>query len=321
MAVNIMRNNGNSHIVQHNERVKSRREAMKAQNSGRKSGNGVINMSMQGNVPDSILMRKQLARKKAMKVVSDAWTGDKKIDAGLDKSRQHIDEMRADIAENTEVLKDYMARKEALKEEYGITDDSEAAAEGLPEEYKQRASELDAIIGVYQGKVDEAEGVVRSEVSSIRSTQIERLKAHVMEDAQKEADAINEAASKEIIGMLMNEAKDYVDEKREEKQEAAKEKAEEKEEQEERLEEQKIEKEKLQVQLDIKREESKGAEEAKEKQQQAAREQSKLLEDAEANYTGSASLPSETQAEIKELLQKLKLLDEDLKGVKVDNKM
>lgn len=321
MSVNIMRNNGNAQIMQHGERARSRREALKAQDGGRKPGKGVINLSGQGNGPDAVLMRKQLARKKAMKVVSDAWAGDKKIDAGLEESRAHIDELRADMSENTAVIKDYMTRKEALKEEYGITDDSAAAEEGLPEEYKQRVSELDAIIDVYQGKVDEAQGGIMGEVASIRSTRIERLKTHVMEDAQKEADAINEAASKEVIGMLINESKDYVDKKLEEEQEAAKEKAEEKEEQEEKLEEQKLEKEKLQVQLDIKREESKGAEEAKAERQQAAREQSELLEDAEANYTGPNALPSEAQAEIKELLQKLKLLDEDLKGAKVDNKL
>ncbi|MCM1049675.1 MAG: hypothetical protein NC433_14760 [Clostridiales bacterium] len=352
MAVQIMRNLSYAQRNSHNEKIQARREARQGKNNNNLSKNkkGTINMSELSIKADTVLMRKQLARKRAMKVISDAWAGDKKVDSGIADSRAHIEELRADMLENADVVRDYNARKQALKEEYGVADDSQeqkdlellerwqyrknnpydtftdeelARLKELEDqpltEYQQRALELDAVIDDRQKKVDEAESGIIAENASIRATRIERLKHHGMVDAQKEADSINEAASKEAIGMLIGEAKDHVDESFEEKQEAAKEKAEEKEEQEEKLEEQRAEKEQLQEQLELKREENKDAEEARAEQRKNAREQESLLENAEEAYTGADSLPSQVKAEIKDMLQKMKLLDEDLKGAKVDS--
>lgn len=350
MAVQLTRNGAYGQGISHNEKVQARREVRQGQNNSRQLKKGTINMSELNGRADTILKRKQLARKRAMKVVSDAWAGDKKIDTDIADRRLHIQELKADISENTDIVMENKARKEALKETYGITDDSEEQKDlellerqRHPElnqytsfteeeearlaelkdkpltEYQQRALEIDEAIAHYQRKVDNAQSVVAGENSAISSTQIERLKYHKMVDAQKEADEINEAASKEAIGMLIGEAKDHIDETLEEQQEAAKEKAEEKEEQEEKLEEQKEEKEKLEEQLEIRREESREAEEVREEQRKNAREQADLLEAAEANYTGADSLPSQVQTEIRNMLHKLKLLDEDLKGANVDD--
>lgn len=337
MSVQLMRSGAFGHGNSNIEKIQARREARQGKNNNSQpKHNGTINMSELGSKTDTLLMRKQLAKKRAMKVVSDAWAGDKKIDSDIEDRRTHIQELRSEMIENADAVADYKARKEALKEEYGITDDSQEQKDlelmeetkawrhdGFDKksltEYQQRAIELAEIIDDRQTKADDAEKVIIEENAAIRSTRIERLKYHGMVDAQKEADEINAAASKEAIGMLIGEAKDHVDETLEEQQEAAKKKAEEKEEQEEKLEEQKEEKEELQEQLELKREENKDAEEARVEQRKNAREQEDLLEAAEANYTGAESLPSQIKAEIKDMLQKMKLLDEDLKGAKVDD--
>lgn len=337
MSVQLMRSGAFGHGNSNIEKIQARREARQGKNNNSQpKHNGTINMSELGSKTDTLLMRKQLAKKRAMKVVSDAWAGDKKIDSDIEDRRTHIQELRSEMIENADAVADYKARKEALKEEYGITDDSQEQKdlelmeetkawrlEGFDyeslTEYQRRAIELDEIIDDRQTIAADAENEMIAENAAIRTTKIERLKYHGMVDAQKEADEINAAASKEAIGMLISEAKDHVDETLEEQQEAAKKKAEEKEEQEEKLEEQKEEKEELQEQLELKREENKDAEEARVEQRKSAREQEDLLEAAEANYTGAESLPSQIKAEIKDMLQKMKLLDEDLKGAKVDD--
>lgn len=71
-----------------------------------------------------------------------------------------------------------------------------------------------------------------------------------MADAQKKAEAVMEAAGKEILGMLIEEGKDHVDEEQEEKKEEVEEKAEEKAEQEEKIEERQEDAAELEQQVD-----------------------------------------------------------------------
>ena len=350
MAIQLSGNNKHNLLVNHNEKIQARKEARENQNNSKQLKSGSINMNDLSGKMDTILMRKQLAKKRAMKVISDAWAGDKKIDLGIEESKAHIRELESDISENQKFVDKCNTHKEELKEQYGVADDSEEQKdlellekanqaktnpniylskeeeERLAEiadkpltEYQQRCLDLDSSAGVYQKKIDDAKAEIMGENASIRAVRIERLKHHEMVDAQKEADEINAAASKEVIGMLMGEAKDYIDETRKEQQEAAKEKAEEKEEQEEKLEEQRAEKEEQLEQLELDRAENREAEEVKAEQRKNAREQADLIMEAEEHFIDPTSNTSQVQMEIKDMLQKMKLLEEDLKGAKVDN--
>lgn len=351
MAIQFGRNAYYHHGVQGNEHIQERREARQNPNNSRQLKNGSIHMNIGGKT-DSVLMRKQLARKRAMKAISDAWAGDKKIDMGIEERKAHIQELKADKKVNHEFIAECNATKAKLKESYGIADDSQEQKDlellqkrqqiqlqrdpyaHLTEEetarlkeldkqpltdYQKQCLELDGAIETYQKKIDKADEEIIGENMAIRDVQIERLKTHAMVDAQEEADAINEAASKEIIGLLIGEAQDHIDEKRKEEQEAAKEKAEEEEEQEEKLEEQKTEREENLAELELRREESAEQEEIREEQRKNAREQADLLEEAQAHYVDPSSGTSQVQLEIKDMLQKMKLLEEDIKGAKVDD--
>ncbi len=113
----------------------------------------------------------------------------------------------------------------------------------------------------------------------ISATKLERLKSHAILDAEKQADSIMEEASKEILGMLIDEAKEHIDEEAEKQEEKAK------------------------------------AEKEKQK------ENEELTEDILEGVSENASMASDVSAvqqEIKDMMNKMKLIEDDIKGVAVD---
>ena len=377
MAVQKIDTNDRSLAINQSINAASRKEAGRNQKNSGQIKNGSINMNALGGKMDSILARKQRAQKKAMKIVSDAWTADKKFDVDLKERRSHVQELKNSLVENKDQLENCNAAMEEIKELYGIEEGSqeqkdvelatlwnkykafgemslqfskmdeaidpkatweeftgvslsdedwERMAElkgeiSSPTPYQQRAMEIMEKADFFQKNIDDAQIDLMSEDIAIRSVKIERLKEHGMVDAQKEADEINEAAGKEFVSALISEAQDHIDEKIEEKKEEAKEKAEEKEKQEEKIEEQRAEKELQQEQLDIKREESHIAEETKSEQRKKAREQAELIEEAGSGDALSGLSTSDAKIAIKQMLQKMKLLEEDLKGAALDAKI
>lgn len=334
----------NNPMVHQNENALARREA-RTHGGSQKKGmkNGSVNMNDLNGKMDSVLKRKQRAQARAMKVITDAWAGEKKIQMGIDESKAHIQEYQNIASEERDAVMGLKEKKAQLMEEYGIEEGSDERAALLEKqqqaledpnvvmtaaeqdrltqlnEYQEQAEALDDAIDVHQTELDKAEGGIIGENASIRAVRIENLKHHPMLDAQQEADKIKEAASKEAIGMLMGEAQEHIEEELEEKKEEAEKKAEEKEAQEEKIEERKEEKEELQEKIEIRQEENHEVEEIKREQREDAREQADLIEDAQIYSTNQSTLPSKVQTEIKAMLQKMKLLEEDIKGAKVDD--
>lgn len=350
MAVQFIGANNHNTGVNPNENAQNRKAAREKKDETQKTANGTINMCELGGRMDSILMRKQKAQGRAMKVIGDAWAGDKKINEGIEESKNRIRELQADIDEDYEFVEKCEAHKAQLMEEYGVEADSQeqkdlellekknqsmtnpnicfseeeearlAELEDMPRtEYQQRCLDIDESADVYRSRINKAQREIIGQHASIRAVRQEKLKKDPMVGAQKEAKEIMEAASQEIIGMLAGEAQDHVQETLEEKQEEAKDKAEEEEEQEEKIEEVRENREELQEQLELERTENRETQKAESEQRENAREQEELLENAAGYSSGGTSFSSEAQAEIKELLQKMKLLEEDLKGAKVDD--
>lgn len=280
---------------------------------------------------DPITQKRQDARKQAMKIVSDAWAGDQKIDEGIEKSRSKVREYQNQMYEAVNGIKEIDDAKAALRDRYGITDESQeqqdlllfarkedAQKKGVdmqsvftPEEQERLAQlEADGFADYREQFMDmkkerdrltkewqDAKDAVHAELVSISSTQINRLKSHTMIDAQNMAEDIVEAASREIMGMLVDEAKDHIDEEMEEKKEAAEEKAKEEEEEEEKIEK---------------------AKEEKESKKEFAEDVAEHAEDVTKALTQMDHTMDEVQQEIKKLMEEMKLLDEDLKGAAVD---
>lgn len=343
---------------------------------------------------DQIALRRQRAQKKALKIVGDAWNGDRKIDQGILDIRDKVAQLNAEKKENLSIIAEGEAQKEALRQQYGVSMDSQeqkdlelleraedakhankyglltedewnrvkelktrelseedkellqkkelsedpASGVQLTDEEKERAAQLEAkgdrlteyqerclSIDKFQSTFETRNEKIDEELmgcyATIRATKLERLKYHGMVDAQKQADEVLDAAGKEILGMMIEEAKDHVDEELEEPREEAKEKAEEKAEEEEKIEERNEKKEDLEAQIDAAHERGEEQEELRREAEERSREDADLLENMIDAGVGNVGNVSDIQSEIKTMLHKMKLLEEDLKGSTVDDQL
>ncbi|MDE6964094.1 MAG: hypothetical protein K2P30_10760, partial [Lachnospiraceae bacterium] len=230
--------------------------------------------------PDMIAQKKQVAQQQAMQIVRDAWDGDRKVDEGIAESKGRIEEYKKARNDANEELKQFKENRLAA----GL---SEVPEEGTPE-----AAELKRI----EAAIESANAGIRGENAVIRETRLEKLKHDPMVKASQSADEVMEAASKEIVGMLIQEAKEHMDEEMEEKKEAAEEKAEKEKEEEEKLE--------------------KIREEKKEKEEfaESVAESTELVLEADSSM-------DEIQKEIRKVMEEMKLIEEDIEGATVDASM
>ncbi len=274
---------------------------------------------------NEILEKKKEARKKAMKVVGDAWESDRQIDNDLQERRDLISALDQENKEAQSQINELNQRQEELMQKFGITEDSQEQkdlellrrekqmltgegeslsreelkyvwklkAEGLTE-YQQRQLALDGEKDHFQTIIDKNNQTIVEENAIIRGIRLERLKHHTMVDAQKQADDILDAASKEVIGILMEEAKEHVDKESEENQEKA-----------EALEEKKEE-----------------MNEFIESQQEKREETEEILEEVPVEEILSMSqLKDEVKQEVKKIVSEMKLVAEDIKGAMVDKSL
>ena len=271
---------------------------------------------------NKLLQKKKEAQEKAMKVVGDAFAGDMEIDNDILERRDKIAALEQENQKLQNQINDINKQQDELMEQYGITADSqeqkdlellrkkdkclmgerveftqeeyerisELESEGLTE-YQKRQREWDAEKNHFQKELDKNKEEILVENAIIRGTKLERLKHAPMAKAQKEADAIMDAASKEIIGMIMEEAKDTIDEEAEDEQEKA-----------EKLEEIQEEKEAF-----------------IEKQKEKREETEELLENMPMEeLVHMGQLKDEIKQEIKNIVSEMKLVAEDIKGAMVD---
>ena len=144
-----------------------------------------------------------------------------------------------------------------------------------------------------QDKISQSTGV-------IRNVRVERLKSQAMAEAQRAKEEIMDAASQEAIGMLVDDAKQQIDDKAEEVQEAAKERQEEQKEEEKRVE---------------------AAKENKSEVEAAVENNREKIADMTKQFTDSEDITRDMDSEIKKMLEEQKLLEEDIKGLAVNKKI
>lgn len=302
-----------------------RRQEMEEQQTGKGKKKNVFAGSLNG-MQDNILLKKKQAQKEALKVVTDTWNGDRKIDNDVKERGERIKRLREEAGNAQKELNEIAGQQEELRKRYGVDADSGeqkdlelllksreakrnpevsltkeererlAAIEGQERtEYQNRVLELDSFGDYQRNVISEAKKEIEMENSIIRETKKERLKKDPMLDAQKQADAIEEAAGKEVLGMLIDEGKEHVDKEQEEKKEQADEAKEKKEEQEELL--------------------AKRKDERKEAEKRAeALAESLPVE----QFLGLEETQDEIKKEIQNIVDKMKLIEEDIKGAAVD---
>ena len=334
----------------------ARRAGSKAQNRNNKATifAGDLGLNMQNDI---VTQRKQRAQRKALKMINDAWNGDRKTDQTIVEYQDKIRQLKSELEENQDIVLRGEAHKEELRQLYGVGEDSqeqkdlellekeaeskkhyansdqvkltdeekerlaEIHAQGLTE-YQERCMAIDEEQANFEEIIDKLKTAIQVYSNAVTATKLERLKFHDMVDAQKKADKVLEAASKEAIGLLMDEAKDYVDEELEEQVEEAKKKAEEKAEKEEKIEERKEKQKELETRIDETREEREEQEERRREAEERSREDADILDSMlEAGMGGIGVTKADVKAAIREMLHKMKLLEEDIKGSLIDKEI
>lgn len=321
-----------------NETVKKQ-----AKKSNKKASNRIFAGDL-NLMEDPIAKKRKEAQQKAMKIMQNAWGSDQEVENSIQERRDHYDKLKRLKEETQSVLEDLEGNKAALREEYGISADSEEQKDlellekmqnqnsGLQEdfteeelerlgelmekpltEYQKEALNLNKQMIKFKKDIVNTEDQMRKEQQNIRDIKLEKLKSDPMVEAQKSAEDLLKAASDEIIGMLKEEAVEHIDEELEEKKEEAKEAAEKKKEKEERQEEIE-EKRAIQEAIIAKTKEAVEKAEAAKKR----REMPDVSIEEAIDFVHPNAQTQDVQKMLNDLKHSMNLLEADLKGIQVD---
>lgn len=238
---------------------------------------------------DKIAERRKEAQKKAMKIVGDAFSREQSIDESVEQMKENISKTQEEMVAAKAELDKVQERKSELNGRMDLTD----------EEYLEEMKEIEEAEDYFGAQIMNGQMLVEGTESALTDIHLERLKSAPMVEATEDADKILEAANKEIIGMLKDEAKEHIDEENEKRTEEAEEKAEKEKEEKERIEAMKAKKEE--------REEREGASPETDRITAASRSMVKIAETDE-----------KVQQELQNIVNQMKLDLEDLKGAAVD---
>lgn len=262
-----------------NDTIQSRHAAEKGAKQ-KKNGKSMDARGMTA-LTDPIAAKKAQAQKKAMKILGDAFAGESKIDDDMSERREKIKSLTQELADRKKEIQDMEDTKVSLLEQ-GYDEDSDEVrqlSEGIKEYNKQAM---------------DTENELTAENAVIRQTKIDRLKSNPMGEARDQADAVMDAANDEIMGMLMAEGRDHIDEKQEEEKKKAEAAQEKKQEQEEQLEARKEDR----------------------KEQEKLTEN--IVEAAQKLEGGGKDSVAQAQQEIRDMMNRLKLVEDDVKGATVN---
>lgn len=271
------------------ENVKAQRELQQGKKADGKGGKELKSISasdltLQGQ--DEAVIKKLQARKQAMKIVMDQFSSDDETDMKVKELKERNKELDGTILESMKEIDKIEENRNTAAEAYGI--DLSTYKKGTNEEFDNTMKVLDEQKGALNEKIEEYKKEMYENTAYVDSVSKARLKGAPMLAAQKTAEKITDSASKEIIGILINDAKDHVDEEIEKKEEEAEEIKEKQEEQ----------------------EEIKNANSAAPQKDPAA--------ESLSNIKKADTLQKKLEEEINSMLNNKKILEEDLKGLALD---
>ena len=257
---------------------------------------------------ERIQQRRAEVQQRAMKIVLDAWDGDRQLDKEIKMREEESRELREDNKEQLENLKDVSRRMEELRESFGIDRGSEeqrelermiqerrsgnvSLSEKEPTEYQRRALLLEKEGAEYRSRIAANNGQILMNSEETKAIRRERLKSHTMVDAQVQAEDVMESLTDQVVGMVAEEAKEHLDEEQEKREEQA-----------EKIEE--------------KREE---LEEVQEKRDEREEELEEIIEDMPVeDMTNLQQTMDEVKRQVQKVLAEANMAVEDVKGAKVD---
>lgn len=256
--------------------------------------NGSINASGLSIFEDDIANKKQKAMQDAMKLIKNQFEADGEIDDTLEACRARSAESKESLKEAQKEISTLEEEKQQLLANY----------EEGSEEYKAIEKEYEDMKEPWQAQKEAAQKDISLQAGTIRGIKEEMLKHHGMIDAEKAKELTLEAAGKEIAGMLLEEAREKIDEQIEEAVEKG--------------EEQKAEKEEIESELEeIQAEQKKKAQDAEENA-----EESHNSTNCRSSAASAIKDINEKYKEIVESTEKIaaeqKLLMEELKGATIN---
>ena len=316
----------NASMKQQNMTMKQTEE-QESQRNARKQTKEKTNSYFAGNLnqdlfSNKVQQKKKEAQEKALKIIGDTWENDRSIDMDILERREKVADLQKENEESQKQIDEIQQMQKELQEQYGIENDSQEQKdlqllrkkkewmkgkgtsltkeeleyteklerEGLTD-YQTRQLEYDNQKSFFQENIDKNKKEIVMEYAIIRGIRLERLKQDPMVKAQEQAEEILEAASKEIISMVVEDAKEHIDEKQEKEEEKAEELKEKKKEQEAFVETQKEKK----------------------------TEQENLLDEIPMEeLLKMPQMKEEVKKEIQNIVSKMKLVAEDIKGAMVD---
>ena len=287
---------------------------------------------------DPVAKRREEARKQAWKVVENAWKNDRSVDDTIQSHRDSYAELENRKKGALAAIDETNQQKEALREQQqdllllekeqdykngvldeGLTDEEYDRLAEIHKKpltgYQKQALELNNYAAGHKREIRRADYGMTAEKQNVSRIKLERLKTHAMVDAQGAADDIMDAANDEIIGMLVQEVKDQQDEKMDEAKEKADEAMKEKEKREEKLDEMKLERA-------IERAMIEGTDEAVEEAERIKRQNDSpdIQMTDMVDLADSADLKKSVDQNLGDIKSSMKVLEADLKGIKVDEK-
>ena len=202
----------------------------------------------------NISQKRKIARKQAMKLISDAWDKDNKaaqgikdmesekadianINADLKSKLKDIDKSQKDLQElygvhsesqeqkDLELLKKYQDNRNGVSNDKFSKEEIDRLKELQNEpltEYQKKALMINSSKDAIRSQIDQNDLKAMNKTMSINNAKLEQLKSQDMLKAGDAADSIIEAADKDIFGMLVNEGKQNIDDNMKEQQEEAK---------------------------------------------------------------------------------------------------
>lgn len=239
---------------------------------------------------DKIAERRREAQEKAMNVVKTAFTGEQILDASVEEMKNSIEKGKEETVAWKAELNRIAEEKEKLQGNEFLT----------TEEYKKELAELNKAEEHFKGLIANEKKYEDRTLQALTDIKLERAKENPMVGATEQAEEILAEAGKEMVGLLVEEAKEHMETEFEKKQKAAEEKATKEKELEERIEAMRAEK----------KEEREEDTPAMEQWEVSTRQMVKIAETGET-----------VQKELKNIVDRLKLDLEDLKGATVDEEI
>lgn len=236
---------------------------------------------------DKIAERRREAQEKAMKVVQNAFAEELELDASVAELESSIEKGKEEMLAAKAELNRIAEKREEVKENQLLS----------PEEQEAELVELNKAESHFRGIITDEKKYEDYTLRALNDIKIERAKSNPMVDATEQAEEILAEAGDDVVNLLFEEAKEYMDAEAAKKEEAAEEKAAKERELEERIEAMKAEKE------DERDEESPALE----------RLEASTIQMVKVAETGEL-----VQKELKHIVDRLKLDLEDLKGAAVD---